>query len=289
MTEILPLQRGFAWLVGAGPGHPDFLTLRGLRALEGAEVVLYDALLDEAFFALFPAAAEAVFVGKRAGDHALSQEAINALLVAKVRAGKKVVRLKGGDPYLYGRGGEEALALRTAGLPFEVIPGLSALNGVAGAAGIPLTHRGLAREVRILEGQSLLGEDRDWGELARFQGTLVLFMATGPLARIARRLLAHGADPGTPLALVEDGCTPRQRCRQATLADAAAMRMPSGSDGPGLVVLGPTVALQPLLANPLSFPDPQRSLDSHVHPPSRLPQTAGPARPPRRRRERRAG
>ncbi|MFN8011908.1 MAG: uroporphyrinogen-III C-methyltransferase [Holophagaceae bacterium] len=289
MSSVLPLQRGFAWLVGAGPGHPDFLTLRGLRALRGAEVILHDALLDEAFFGLFPGAAQAVFVGKRAGDHALSQTEISALLVAKVREGKKVVRLKGGDPFLFGRGGEEALALREAGLPFEVIPGVSALHGVAGAAGIPLTHRGLSREVRILEGHGLLDEDRDWAELARFRGTLVLFMATGQLARIAQTLLAHGADPAKPVALVEEGCTPRQRTRLATLADAAARRMPSCTDGPGLVVLGPTVALQPLLANPLLFPDLPRSLDPHAHPPSRLPQSPRPARPPRRRRERRAG
>lgn len=289
MTPVLPFQRGFAWLVGAGPGHPDFLTLRGLRALQGAEVILHDALLDEAFFALFPPDTESIFVGKRAGDHALSQGEINGLLVAKVRAGKKVVRLKGGDPFLFGRGGEEALALREAGLPFEVVPGVSALNGAAGAAGIPLTHRGLSREVRILEGHGLLAEDRDWHELARFEGTLVLFMATGQLAKIAQKLLAHGADPGIPVAHVEEGCTSRQLTRVATLADAAATRMPSCTNGPGLVVLGPTVALQPLLANPFSFPDLPRSPDPHVHPPSRLPQSPRPARPPRRRRERRAG
>lgn len=281
--NVEPLQRGFAWLVGAGPGHPDFLTLRGLRALQGAEVVLYDALLDEAYFDLFPKDAEATFVGKRAGEHSLGQDEINARLVAKVREGRKVVRLKGGDPFLFGRGGEEALALRDAGLPFEVVPGVSALNGVAGAAGIPLTHRGLSREIRILEGHGLLAEDRDWSELARFRGTLVLFMATGTLAAIARRLLVHGADPDLPLAVVENGCTSQQITRMATLADAAAQRMRCRCDGPGIAYLGPTVSLQNLLATPLSFPGP------HVQAPSRLPQTAGPARPPRRRRERRAG
>lgn len=281
--SVAPLQRGFAWLVGAGPGHPDFLTLRGLRALQGADVVLYDALLDEAFFGLFPAGAEAVFVGKRSGEPSLPQEEINALLVARTREGRKVVRLKGGDPFLYGRGGEEALALRAAGLPFEVVPGLSALNGAAGAAGIPLTHRGLAREVRILEGHGLLGEDRDWDELARFTGTLALFMATEALPRIARRLLSHGADPAWPVALVENGATVHQRTRTGTLAEAAGGRMPGCTGGPGLVVLGPTVRLQPLLSNPLAFPE------SHVEPPSRLPQAPRPARAPRRRRERRAG
>lgn len=280
---VEPFQRGFAWLVGAGPGHPDFLTLRGLRALQGAEVVLYDALLDEAYAELFPEEAEARFVGKRAGDPSLSQDEINALLVGKVREGRKVVRLKGGDPFLFGRGGEEALALRDAGLPFEIVPGVSALNGVAGAAGIPLTHRGLSREVRILEGHGLLAEDRDWAELARFRGTLVLFMATGALPAIARKLLAHGADPALPLAVVESGCSPHQTTRVATLADAAAMRMRCCCDGPGIAYLGPTVSLQGLLATPLSFPG------SHVQAPARLPETAWPARPPRRRRERRAG
>ncbi len=281
--SVQPLQRGFVTLVGAGPGHPDFLTLRGLRALQGAEVILYDALLDAAFFELFPAAAEAIFVGKRAGDHALSQEEITALLIAKAGEGRKVVRLKGGDPFLFGRGGEEALALRDAGLPFEVVPGVSALNGVAGAAGIPLTHRGLSREVRILEGHGLLQEDRDWAELARFRGTTVLFMATGQLPAIARKLLAHGADPALPTALVENGCTAQQRIHTATLADAAALRLMGCTDGPGIVYLGPVIALQPLLAHPIPFPG------SHDLPPSRLPQAAGPARPPRRRRERRAG
>jgi len=281
--SIQRLQRGFVWLVGAGPGHPDFLTLRGLRALQRAEVILYDALLDEAYFELFPAQAEAVFVGKRAGDHALTQAEINALLIAQAREGKKVVRLKGGDPFLFGRGGEEGLALREAGLPFEVVPGVSALNGVAGVAGIPLTHRGLSREVRILEGHGLLNEARDWDEQARFQGTTVLFMATGQLPAIARQLLAHGADPSLPLALVENGCSPRQTVRVATLADAAALRLMPCTDGPGIAYLGPVVALQPLLANPPSF------REAHDLPPSRLPQTARPARPPRRRRERRAG
>jgi len=281
--SVQPLQRGFVHLVGAGPGHPDFLTLRGLRALQAAEVILYDALLDEAFFELFPAEAEAVFVGKRAGDHAHTQDEINALLVAQAREWKKVVRLKGGDPFLFGRGGEEALALRDAGLPFEVVPGVSALNGVAGAAGIPLTHRGLSREVRILEGHGLLHEARDWDEQARFRGTTVLFMATGQLPAIARKLLSHGADPALPIALVENGCTAQQRIRLATLADAAACRMPMCSEGPGIVYLGPVVALQPFLATPLSF------REAHDLPPARLPQTSRPARPPRRRRERRAG
>jgi uroporphyrin-III C-methyltransferase len=281
--NVQTLQRGFVWLVGAGPGHPDFLTLRGLRALQGAEAILYDALLDEAYFELFPPDAEAVFVGKRAGDHALTQTEINALLIAQARKGKKVVRLKGGDPFLFGRGGEEAMALRDANIPFEVVPGVSALNGVAGTAGIPLTHRGLSREVRILEGHGLLHEARDWDEQARFRGTTVLFMATGALPAIARKLLAHGADPGLPTALVENGCSPRQTIRVATLADAAACRMPMCSEGPGIVYLGPVIALQPLLATPLSF------RDAHDLPPAHLPQTARPARPPRRRRERRAG
>jgi uroporphyrin-III C-methyltransferase len=281
--SIQPLQRGFVWLVGAGPGHPDFLTLRGLRVLQAAEVILYDALLDAAYLALFPAKAEAIYAGKRCGDHSLTQDEITALLIARARAGKKVMRLKGGDPFLFGRGGEEALALRNAEIPFEVIPGISALNGVAGAAGIPLTHRGLSREVRILEGHGLLREDRDWNEQARFQGTTVLFMATGELPAIARRLLAHGADPDLLVALVENGCSADQSVRLATLADAAAMRLQCCTDGPGIVYMGPVVALQPLLSNPFIFPG------SHDLPPARLPQTAWPARPPRRRRERRAG
>lgn len=280
-AAILPLRSGHITLVGAGPGHPDFLTLRGLRALQGAEVILADALLDPAFEALYPEDAEVRFVGKRCGRHAMPQAEINALLVSLGLQGRRVVRLKGGDPFVFGRGGEEALALREAGLSFEVVPGLSALTGVAGAAGIPLTHRGLAHEVRVIEGHSPRTE-AEWADLAAFRGTLAVFMGTRTLPEMAQALLRHGADPAWPLALMESGCTERQRVQRGCLRDAAEGRMRCQT-GPGLVLLGPTVPLHDLLSTPLSFPG------SHVHAASPLPEPQRPARPARGRRERRAG
>lgn len=279
---IQPLRRGFVSLVGAGPGDPDLLTLRGLRALQAADVILTDALVDPRFAALFPAIAEVIFVGKRCGDHALAQEAINALLVARASEGHRVVRLKGGDPYVYGRGGEEALALREAGIPFEVIPGVSALNGVSAAAGIPLTHRGLSKEVRILEGHTPRSE-AEWRDLATFRGTVAVFMGARSLQAMATELLRHGADPAWPVALIEGGCTPGQRMQAGCLQDAAEHRMAAHTAQPGLVLLGPTIPLHALLA-----PAPP-SGESHVDPASPLPQPRWPASPAGGRRERRAG
>ncbi len=276
---VLPLRRGFVSLVGAGPGHPDHLTLRGLRALQAAEVILYDALLDPAYLDIFPAGARALHVGKRCGDHAMTQEAINAALVAEARRGARVVRLKGGDPFLFGRGGEEALALREAGIPFEVIPGLSALNGAAAGAGIPLTHRGLARELRVIEGHGPRSEE-EWAELASFRGTLALFMASRSLPAIAASLLGAGADPRWPVALVENACTGRQRVSRACLGEAALGALPPLTEGPGLGLMGPTVPLH----DTLSLQGP-----SHAPAPSPLPRPQGSARPARGGRPRRAG
>ena len=283
-NPIRPLHRGFVSLVGAGPGDPELLTLRGLRALQQAEVILTDALVDPTFEALFPSQAEVVPVGKRCGDHLLAQEGINALLIAQAQAGRRVVRLKGGDPFVYGRGGEEALALVAAGIPFEVIPGISALNGVSASAGIPLTHRGLSKEVRVLEGHSPRS-DAEWTNLAAYRGTLALFMGTRDLAATATALIRHGADPAWPLALVEGGCTPHQVVQVGCLQDAAALRMCPRTPKPGLVLMGPTVPLHALL-QPLSG---DAHVPSALHTPSRLPQPRGSARPAGGRRERRVG
>ncbi|MBL8992962.1 MAG: uroporphyrinogen-III C-methyltransferase, partial [Spirochaetia bacterium] len=180
-------KKGFASIVGAGPGHPDFLTLRGLRVLEKAEVILRDALLDESFAELFPANAEVIFVGKRNANHAMPQAEIQNLLIQKAREGKRVVRLKGGDPFVYGRGGEEVLALREAGIDFELIPGLSSVNAAAGLSGIPLTQRGLAREVLILEGKSLLeNPDFDFEKMAGPETTVAIFMGSLSLEALAK-------------------------------------------------------------------------------------------------------
>lgn len=233
-------------LIGAGPGHPDHLTLRGLRALQAAEVVLYDALLDPAYTALFPPGALWRPVGKRAGGQRTDQADIHREMIAHARAGRRVARLKGGDPFVYGRGGEEALALGRAGIAFEVIAGVSAANGVAAAALIPLTHRGWSREVRLLEGSLPRGEAQ-WRELAAFRGTTALYMATRRLAWLGAELLAAGAEPDWPVALVENGGSARQVVSRGTLQDAAAGRLAARTDGPGLVLMGPTVPLGDVL------------------------------------------
>jgi uroporphyrin-III C-methyltransferase len=229
---------GFVSLVGAGPGAPDLLTLRGLRALERAEVILPDALLEPEFQDLFPKGALVVPAGKRSGEHGLSQEAISSLLVDLARRGKRLVRLKGGDPLLFGRGGEEAQALEANGIPFEIIPGVSALQGAAAAAGIPLTHRGLCREVRILEGHGLLQAGTPWRQLAQGGATLAIFMGKGTLAAVARKLLEHGGDPCLPAALVENGGGKGQEVTWGTLALAAQGGMRARTSGPGLVYMG---------------------------------------------------
>jgi uroporphyrin-III C-methyltransferase len=253
-----PAPVGFVSLVGAGPGSPDLLTLRGLRALERADVILADALLEPGFAALYPAEARVFTVGRRCGAPGVGQALIHDLLLGFARAGCRVVRLKGGDPLLFGRGSEEARVLEDAGIPFELIPGVSALQGAAAASGIPLTHRGVAREVRILEGHGLLDGPADWDGLARGGATLVLFMGTRTLAAVARRLLEHGAAPDTPLALVERAFCAGQTTTIATLAQAALGRVVPRTDGPGLVTIGAVVdaRVHPIHTPPAALEEP---------------------------------
>lgn len=232
-------------IVGAGPGDPELISLRGYRLLQAADVILYDALLaSEGFQALFGPKAEAVYVGKRSRNHARTQDEINELLVKLALAGKRVVRLKGGDPFVYGRGGEEALYLSRAGIPFELVPGTSSVNGVAALAGIALTHRQLAGQFLVLEGHDLDGADFiDWPLLARFKGTLVWLMASTKAAVISERLMAHGASADLPVALVESVDFSAPLRQTVTLAAAAAGRLTKQSSGPGILYMGPTVAL----------------------------------------------
>jgi uroporphyrin-III C-methyltransferase len=235
-------QPALVSLIGAGPGHPDLLTLRGLRALEQAEVVLYDALLDPGFTALFKAGALAIPAGKRCGGLGTTQAEIHELLLEHAWAGRRVARLKGGDPLLFGRGGEEAQFLEASGIPFELIPGVSSLQGAAAAAGIPLTHRGVSREIRALEGHHLLQAGTDWPELARSKATLAIFMGTRTLKAVARHLLDHGADPALPVALVECASWPGQRATVSSLRLAAEGHLCPLTEGPGLVFMGAAIA-----------------------------------------------
>ncbi|MCC5793102.1 MAG: uroporphyrinogen-III C-methyltransferase [Chromatiales bacterium] len=235
---------GEAWLVGAGPGDPGLLTLAGLRLLEQAEVILHDRLVSPEILALARRDAEFIDVGKTGGGPSTSQEAINRLLVERVRAGQRVCRLKGGDPYIFGRGGEEALALAAAGLPFRVIPGITAASGCAAYAGMPLTHRELASAVSFVSARLAPGAgDPDWAALAALDHTLAIYMPVARLADVAAALVRHGRPPGTPAALVEAGTTRAQRHVSATLEDIAGVATREQVGSPALLLVGPVVAL----------------------------------------------
>jgi uroporphyrin-III C-methyltransferase len=241
---------GSVWLVGAGPGDPGLLTLHALHALSQADVVLHDALVSPEILALAePARLEPV--GKRAGGRRTPQLRINERLIRLARQGLRVVRLKGGDPLLFGRGAEEALALAAAGVAFRIVPGISAGIGGTAAAGIPTTHRGLAHSVAFVTGHAADGglpAGLDWPALARGADVLVLYMALRTIGAIARALRAAGRAADEPVAFITEATTPRQLVRISTLADAARTAGEIPTAAPTLIVIGPVVALRPLLA-----------------------------------------
>jgi len=242
-------QPGHVYLVGAGPGDPELLTLRGARLVAGAEVVIYDNLVSPLIVDLAPAAAERIYVGKKAADHTLPQEEINALLIGHARAGRRVVRLKGGDPFIFGRGGEEMEALMTAGLTVEVVPGVTAAAGIAAYAGIPLTHRDHAQSVVFATGFLKDGAlELDWPMLARPHQTLVIYMGISRLGEICARLIEHGLPASTPAGVIERGTTPEQRVAVAALGSLAQEVARSGIRPPALTVVGKVVGLYPRLA-----------------------------------------
>jgi uroporphyrin-III C-methyltransferase/precorrin-2 dehydrogenase/sirohydrochlorin ferrochelatase len=236
-------SRGSVALVGGGPGDPDLITTRGRRLLADADVVLVDRLAPRALLDQLDPEVVVIDVGKSAGHHPLPQDEINRLLVAHATEGHRVVRLKGGDPFVLGRGGEEALACLAAGVPVEVVPGITSAVAVPAAAGIPVTHRGKARQVTIASGH----DDLDWGTLAGLDGTLVLLMAVSNLADAADRLVAHGKPPGTPAAVIESGCTDGQRTTTGTLATIAALARERDVRPPAVVVIGDVVDLHEVL------------------------------------------
>ncbi|MEJ2210261.1 MAG: uroporphyrinogen-III C-methyltransferase [Anaerolineae bacterium] len=241
---------GFVSLIGAGPGDPGLLTLHGARALAAADVVVYDYLANPELLAHAPAGAEQIYVGKKAGQHTLSQDEINALLVARGRAGQRVARLKGGDPFVFGRGGEEALALVEAGVPFEVIPGVTSAVAAPAYAGIPVTQRGLASSFAVVTGHVDPTHEEsalDWDHLATGVDTLVLLMGVGNLPRIVEQLLAHGRPADTPVALVRWGTTPRQEVVAGTLADIVQRVRAAGLRPPAVTIVGAVAGLRPHL------------------------------------------
>lgn len=237
-------------LVGAGPGDPELITLKGLRLLQSADVVVYDALANPALLDYCRPDALLIDVGKRCGLPAPSQQAINSLLIVHARLGSAVVRLKGGDPFVFGRGGEEAQALAAAQIGWEIVPGISSAIGVPAYAGIPVTHRGIAASFAVVTGHEQRNDQTrvNWPALATAVDTLVVLMGVGRLRSIAATLIANGRDPSTPTALIQSGSGYEQRILVATLADIADQAERSQIGTPATLVIGEVVRLQSELA-----------------------------------------
>jgi uroporphyrin-III C-methyltransferase len=244
--ELPEFSPGTVWLVGAGPGDPGLLTLHALHALRLADVVVYDALVDERIVACARPEALREFAGKRGGKPSPRQPDISDRLIQLARAGHRVLRLKGGDPFVFGRGGEEALALVAAGVIFRIVPGITAGIGGLAYAGIPVTHRTINQAVTFVTGHTLsdgIPDELDWAALARAP-VVVFYMGLKHLPDIAARLLAEGRAPATPIALISKAATPAQRVVETTLAEAPATAVSSGIKPPALIVLGEIVRLR---------------------------------------------
>jgi uroporphyrin-III C-methyltransferase len=240
-----PAQPGWVYLVGAGPGDPELLTVKAARAIASARLVLYDHLVSRAVLELVPPEADLIYVGKESGNHTLPQDGIIAVMLRLAKSGRPVLRLKGGDPYIFGRGGEEAQALAAAGVPFEVVPGISAAQGAAAAAGIPLTHRDHAEALVYATGhrRSGCGIDLDWGQLARPRQTVVIYMGVGTLPTISRQLQVHGLAGDTPAAMIERATLPDQRTVVGTLATLPELARRHDVRAPAMIVIGSVVTL----------------------------------------------
>ncbi|BBC74099.1 uroporphyrin-III methyltransferase [Altererythrobacter sp. B11] len=229
---------GTVYLVGAGPGDPDLLTLRAARLIGRARIVVHDGLVDPAVFALARPDARMISVAKSRSKHTLPQNEINALLVREALAGRDVVRLKGGDPFIFGRGGEEAEACRAAGVPVEVVPGISAAHGAAAAAQIPLTHRDHASVVSFVAGQCKGLAEQDWAGLAGKGRTLVIYMGVKTAPQIAEKLMADGLAPDMPLAVIENAARPQMRVLRGVLAGLPDLVESARVRSPALIVIG---------------------------------------------------
>jgi len=244
----VPAQCPWVYLVGAGPGDPELLTVKATRILERADAVVFDRLVGERIMDLVPPGAMRVYVGKASQAHHLSQDEINDLLVRLARPGRVVVRLKGGDPFVFGRGSEEAAYLARHDIPFAVIPGITAAAGCAAAAGIPLTHRGLATGVRFLTGHCRAGAglDLNWASLADPDTTLVVYMGLANLGEIGERLMTAGLPSDTPAAAIANGTTEQQRIVRSRLADLAQQVAAAELVAPVLIVIGRVVDAMPV-------------------------------------------
>ena len=255
---------GMVYLVGGGPGNPDLLTLRALKVMQSADVVLYDHLVAPAIVDLARREAERIYVGKEQDNHALRQEHINELMVRLAREGKRVLRLKGGDPFVFGRGGEEIATLAENGVPFEVVPGITAAGGAAAYTGIPLTHRDYAQSCVFVTGHLKDGSvELPWDVLARERQTVIVYMGVRSLPMIAARLVAHGLSPDMPAALVERATLPRQRVITGTLTTLPALAAREDVRPPALLIVGEVVKLRGKLGwyTPRSIGEEQRVVE----------------------------
>lgn len=244
---------GTVFLVGAGPGDPDLLTVKALKLIQQADCLVYDRLVSDEIVALANPTADKIFVGKKDGYHSLPQDQINQLLIDKACSGKNVVRLKGGDPYIFGRGGEEAEQISEAGIPFQVVPGITAAAGCSAATGIPLTHRDHAQSVKFITGHLKQGDlKHDWHILAQPGQTLVFYMGLNSLGTISAKLIEHGCSPEMPAALVQNGTTANQRLLTGTLANIEQRCKQAEFASPSLIIIGSVVSLAQTLG---SWPD----------------------------------
>jgi uroporphyrin-III C-methyltransferase len=233
---------GTVFLVGAGPGDPDLLTLRAARLVMNATVIVHDGLVEPAILAMAPRSARMISVAKSRARHTVPQDGINDILIREARAGHDVVRLKGGDPFIFGRGGEEAEACRAAGIPVEVVPGISAANGAAAAAQIPLTHRDAASIVTFVAGQCKGLTEQDWSGLAGKGRTLVIYMGVATAEAISEKLMADGLAPDVPVAVIENATRPAMRVLRGPLAGLAALVAKNKVKSPALIVIGEVAA-----------------------------------------------
>ena len=237
-------NRGIVHIVGAGPGDPELLTVRALRLLQSADIIVYDRLVGDAILDLARADCRKIFVGKKKSHHAVPQAGINALLVREAQQGRTVVRLKGGDPFIFGRGGEELDYLKRAGIATTVVPGITAATGCAAASGIPLTHRDHAGAVTFVSGHAAAGNaGPDWTTLARSDQTLVFYMTVTTAGVTARKLIEHGLDPATPAAVIENGTLPNEKTVTGRLTDLETLIRDNRITGPALAIIGSVAAL----------------------------------------------